>query len=87
MTDLQFQILDECYFVSSYQNILDNIDCDESAFKESLANLLGNQLIAQLKFDSSTKDYDRLSIPDLNSLENSFFVATKEGLLRHNSRG
>lgn len=86
MTDLHFHILDECYFISSYKNIQENVECEESLLKESIIELLNEQLIEQLHFNLKTNDYEHLDVPDVHSIEKSFFVATKKGLLWHNAR-
>jgi len=86
LTDLEYRILDELYFLSSFQTLSDNLNEDDAALKEKLKTLLERNLVAQMLYEESLKDYRRLDVPDLAVLEESYFVATKDGLLVHNSR-
>ena len=84
ITDLEFRILDELYFVSSYQNIIENVEADPSLVLEALLRLLQAGLVSQIKLIEGTEE--KLDTPDLSLLEQSFFVASKNGLLIHNTR-
>ena len=86
LSDLEFLILDEVYFVSSYVTILQNTGSNEEEFRTVLIELLEKGFIAQMKYEEALQDFERLEQPDLFSLERSSFVATKEGLKVHNSR-
>ena len=86
LTELEFLILDEVYFVSSYHTILKNLGCEEEQFRKTLINLLEKAWIAQLKYNEEKKDFEKLDAYEISFLEASSFVATKEGLLIHNSR-
>jgi hypothetical protein len=82
MSDDEFEILDQLYFVTSYNDLSTQLELD--------ADSLQNHLLALLK-----KGYIKaLSIPDLeiqpSELEESnltfyFYLATKKGLLAHNT--
>ena len=84
LTDLEYRILDELYFVSSFQTLLDNLNEEKSSVFDSLHNLLENGLVIQMKYREGTEQ--KLEIIDLTALEESHFVASKKGLLIHNSR-
>ena len=86
LTDLEFRIIDELYFVTSFNDLLDLMNEDQSKLPDGLKGLLEKELITQLVFDENLKDYRRLDTPDLEALERSCFVASKQGLLIHNSR-
>ena len=84
LTDLEYRILDELYFVSSFQTLLQNLNEEENAMREGLKNLLERELIVQIR--STNGREEKLDAPDLSTLEPSYFVASKKGLLIHNSR-
>jgi hypothetical protein len=86
LSDLEFRLLDEVYFISSYKVLFENLDCSEDVFQQTLRSLLENKFINQLKYNDMLFDFEKLEIPDYASLEESSFVATKLGLLIHNSR-
>ena len=84
LTDLEYRILDELYFVSSFPNLLNNVSGEKKSVVESLQHLLENELVTQIKPDGGTEE--KLEVPDFSTLEQSYFVASKKGLLIHNSR-
>jgi len=84
LTDLEYRVLDELYFVSSFQNLLDNLVEEKSLIVDALKNLLRNGLVTQVKMESGREE--KLETPDFTTLEESYFVASKKGLLIHNSR-
>lgn len=86
MNDLEFQIMDEVYFLCSFQQLLQVIGCDEEKLNDSLIELLNKNFIQQLVFDEDEKDYLKLESPDFSRIKTASYVATKKGLLEHNSR-
>lgn len=86
LSDLEFRILDEVYFVSSYETILENVGVDKDLFQAGLVGLLEKDLITQMKYNQSLKDFEKFEIPDISLITTSCFVATRKGLLIHNSR-
>ena len=86
LTDLEFRIIDELYFVTSFNDLLNSLDEDQSKLLNGVKMLLEKELITQLIFDDALKDYRKLDTPDFQALEDSYFVASRQGLLIHNSR-
>jgi len=84
LTDLEYRILDELYFLTSFQTLKENLKEEESEFRRALRNLLEQGLVAQIK--STLGREEKLEVPDFNTLEESYFVASKKGLLIHNTR-
>ena len=84
LTDLEYRVLDELYFVSSFQNLLDNLMEEKGTVVDALINLLKNNLVTQVRMESGKEE--KLEAPDFTTLEESYFVASKKGLLIHNSR-
>jgi hypothetical protein len=86
LTDLEFRIIDELYFVTSFNDLTNELGESSAALIQGLRTLLEKELISQLIFEQEQKDYRKLETPDFGSLEHSYFVASKKGLLIHNSR-
>jgi len=83
MTQIEFDILDELYLIQSFNALLDILKIDEMELKQRLQNLL-------------KKDWVRCYYPPTKELifeksgfEKDFrkyhYLATKAGLLAHNS--
>ncbi|TAF73463.1 MAG: hypothetical protein EAZ53_12425 [Bacteroidetes bacterium] len=83
MTDLEFDILDELYFVTSYAELQKKTMLD--------ANLLSQNLIQLIKIEYVNYFLlaDGVQNPtiDLNtSISKLYFLASKKGLFAHNSK-
>jgi len=86
MSDLEFSVLDELYFVTSFDSLSESVPATEAELISTLTFLLDKKFIHQLIFDEAKKDYTKLEIYDRDVLKQTSFVASKEGLLLHNSR-
>lgn len=83
MTNDEFTILDELYFVTKYANLQSSCEEDlEGELNEVLVGLIEKDWVSamasvdeKLKWNSSLKE----------NLPQYFFLATKKGLLAHNS--
>jgi hypothetical protein len=84
MSDLEFDALDELYFVQSYPCLQNTLDWEEQVLKDTLKLLLEKGWIKCLKNASD----EVLTEPELH-FETEFktysYLATKEGLLAHNT--
>ncbi len=84
MTDIEFDVLDELYFVQPFAYLVDELDMDELELKNTLAALIAKgwvkcfinmqeeELPHQVKLEEKYKEY--------------FYLATKAGLMAHNGR-
>ncbi len=84
MSDLEYRILDELYFLSSFENLIENVSDKRDAVLNALKNLLDDGLVTQVRIEGGKEE--KLELPDYSSMEESYFVASKRGLLIHNSR-
>lgn len=84
MTNLEFEILDELYFVSDFEALMKSVSVDESVLKDELEALLqkGWVKLLEKKSDNEISSLDSYN----NNYKNYNYLATKEGLLAHNSR-
>ncbi|GAB4123478.1 MAG: hypothetical protein OHK0045_16100 [Raineya sp.] len=84
MTDLEFDILDEIYFVESFESIRHRLNVDTHLLKETLKKMIEKGWVKCF-----ANAYTEV-IAETNSFEEKYhtyqYLATKEGLLVHNSR-
>ncbi|MEM6629743.1 MAG: hypothetical protein AAF694_08720 [Bacteroidota bacterium] len=84
LTDLQFDILDTLYFVEPFEKIIEEVNTTRPILIDELRTMIDRGWIQVMEFDKGQGDYFRTSIFDTDKLETYFFLATKEGLLKHN---
>ena len=85
MTDQEFDILDELYFVTSYAELQEKTGLPHAELREGLRGLISMNYAKCLYPDQDTVvpfDPEHFAVEG----ENYFFLATKAGLLTHNSR-
>ncbi len=84
MNDLEFDILDEIYFVESFERIQHRLGIDAYSLKEALKKMIEKGWVKCF-----ANGYTEI-IADTHSFEEKYqtyqYLATKEGLLVHNSR-
>ncbi len=84
MTDTEFDVLDELYFVQSFKALHGQLQISEEALKETLAQLVRQGWIKVLR------SHDEELSPEEANLDahyaGYYYLATKAGLLAHNSR-
>ncbi|MEO0899070.1 MAG: hypothetical protein AAFY71_21845 [Bacteroidota bacterium] len=84
LTELQFDILDSLYFVEPLDKILEEVDERRPVILDELKHMIDKGWIQVMAFDENAQDYLRTNIFDSDNLHEYRFLATKEGLLRHN---
>lgn len=84
MTDTQFEIIDELYFLSSFKTLRAKLSVSEKLLTSELLLLINQDWVAFFE------EIDGLAKPKEdfreNNVENYLFLATKQGLLAHNSK-
>lgn len=84
MTDREFDIIDELYFLTSFQELRENTGISQ----EELAALLWE--LIKREWVNCYKDYDQEFIPRKVEFQTDFdnyhYLASKKGLLKHNAR-
>lgn len=85
MTDTEFDILDELYFVTSFSDLVQKTGQSPADLERNLRSLLEQDLIRSYWPDPDTElAYEESSFAAI--VRDSFFLASKEGLLQHNTR-
>lgn len=83
MTPEQYEILDQLYFVEPYSVLLQEVKLPEAILLRELMELIQKQYVQVMLFDEKLQDYVPTPFLERDSLANCYFVATKEGLLKH----
>lgn len=84
MTDKEFDTLDELYFTISYESLKSKLSMEDKELKSELLGLMGKGWVKCLHKLTDEE------ICDLENFEEEYknynYLATKAGLLAHNSR-
>ena len=81
MTELEFDVLDELYFVLSYQQLVEACELDEQELVATLATLYEKGWVKVLQ----TVDDEAIEPLDLPvKFHTYYYLATKKGLHAHN---
>ena len=84
MTDQEFDVLDELYFVQSFEEVKDITGMEAGELKQVLAHLLEKGWIRCMESRDVGPDSGKLDFE--GNHQQYFYLATKAGLLAHNSR-
>lgn len=83
MSDEEFDVLDELYFVQPFSYLIEELEMDEYDLKQVLQNLLQKGYI-KCFFNMNDEVFeDRLDFE--KDFRNYHYLASKQGLLAHNS--
>jgi hypothetical protein len=84
MTDLEFDMMDELYFISSFQELKDKLSLEETELVNVLHKLIQKGWVKCL--EKETDDEPEV-LPNFKAeYQNYNYLATKAGLLAHNSK-
>lgn len=82
MTDQEFDLLDELYFVTTFDQLLDKIDWEKAVLVEVLKSLIAKDWVKAVSLQDG--DLPPAHI-DLNKDPRAYhYLASKAGLLAHN---
>jgi len=83
MTDIEFQILDELYFLQSYSYLTKTVGISEAELKTGLKSLLQKGWIRCYKTPSEEIEFPNRHFD--SEYWSYYYLASKTGLLAHNS--
>ncbi len=83
MTDFEFEIIDELYFVTSFEQLLANLHCNVNELKAALKQLLQKGWIKCFE-ERGDEIYNALELFE-TEYTRFFYLATKAGLQKHTS--
>ncbi len=84
MSDEEFDVMDELYFVQSFDYLIEELEMTASELKGVLQSLLQRGWIKCFYNMNDEVFEDQLDFE--NAFENYYYLATKTGLLAHNGR-
>lgn len=82
MTTIEFDVLDELYFLQSYEYLTRTLKLKDRILKETLLNLLNQGWIKCYSSPTEELVFDQTSFE--KDYWNYHYLATKAGLLAHN---
>lgn len=82
-----YDLLDELYFLISFEELSNKFPNQTEALNNLLKDGLQLAYIAQYQFDNQHQDYTKQSQIHLTNLHQYHYLATKEGLLFLNGIG
>ena len=85
-TEVEYEVLNALYFVEPFEKILEEVNAPANVVADSLKQLVGLGYVAPMKWDEERKEYIRSFIYDSDNMYAYHYLATKEGLLAHNTR-
>lgn len=84
MNDLEFDVLDELYFVQTFNYLIKTLNLEEQILKDTLAQLIQKGWVKcfapnlEEVLTNNEVDFD-------NQFKTYHYLATKQGLLAHNT--
>ena len=84
MTDLEYDVLDELYFVVPFSHVRDTLELEEMELKRVLQDLLRRGWVKCFK--DRTHELSTDEIDFATQFSNYFYLATKAGLLAHHGK-
>lgn len=82
MTDDEFTLLDELYFVISYEQLQQEVGFSDKKLSSLILDFYEKGWVKILK----TVDMEVAAIPEGEELKKCYFLASKKGLQAHNTR-
>jgi hypothetical protein len=84
MNDHEFDLLDDLYFVNSYENLKINLQWDHQKIRQTLLSLIEKDWIRIYKSGNEEIQFDDSDFEANHRLY--FYLANKKGLLAHHGR-
>lgn len=84
MTDTEFHIIDELYFVTPYDSLKSETGYDDELLSETLIALVDKGWVRVYKSMDEESEMDQIDLR--SNFKSYFYLASKKGLFEHNSR-
>ncbi len=86
LSDIEYDILNAIYFVESFEHIVEECPAPPAVIADVLKQLIHKKYVTPMRWDEEKTEYVRSFIYDTDNMNAYHYLATKEGLLAHNSR-
>ncbi|WP_370087357.1 hypothetical protein [Ekhidna sp.] len=84
MTDEEFDIIDELYFVTAYKDLKEAIDLTDEELAKNLIGMAKKGWIRVYKNVDEESELDQLNME--KDYQSYFYLASKKGLFKHNTQ-
>ena len=84
MTEEEYIVLDELYFVIPYEELQESVDLNPRQIKSALISLWEKGWIRC--YDGLDNELDKVTSDLRNQFDKYHYLASKEGLMAHNTR-
>ncbi len=86
MSELEFEILDAIYFVEPFETIVKEVSEKRiPVIAECLRQMIKQRLVQVMAWSEEKQEYVSTAFYDFDKMHQFHFLATKEGLMKHNS--
>lgn len=84
MTEEEFDIIDELYFVTAYSDLKEATELPDDKLKNNLINMAKRGWVRVYKNVDEESELEQLDFE--NNFQSYFYLASKKGLFKHNSQ-
>lgn len=81
---LEMDVLNCLYFVEPFEVIVEETGLTPAIAGDVLKKLIAKKWVTPMKFDEGEQEYIRSFIYDSDHMSDYRYMATKEGLMKHN---
>ena len=86
LTEIDYDILNSIYFVEPFDKILEEVNYPPNVVGDCLKCLIAKKYVVAMLWDDFKQDYVRSFMYDSDNMHAYSYLATKDGLLAHNSQ-
>jgi hypothetical protein len=86
LSDIEYDILNAIYFVEPFDTIKSECKAPEAIIADVLKQLIDKKYVTPMEFDEAKQEYIRTYFYDSDNMRAYFYLATKDGLMAHNTR-
>ena len=84
MNDIEYDIIDELYFVTPYSALEEQLDYSENDLKVNLLQLVKRGLVRVYEAMDEESEIEKIDLS--NNFKSYCYLASKKGLFEHNTR-
>ncbi len=83
MTDIEYDVIDELYFVQPYSHLKDELDLEDNILLEVLEKLLFRGFVKCFRNQDDELPMEEVDLK--SNFRHYYYLATKKGLMAHNA--
>ena len=83
LSEIEFEVLDELYFLVSFEELVNILGMDQIKLKQVLGKMVEKRWVKC--YHGPEQDIDYHDVDFLNQFDKYHYLASKEGLFIHNS--